>query len=137
MWLWGCCDPDSNKLTASQPAGYSGSPHDKSLEASRLGGPRCTPVLNDDSKKMWAQNSSTDAPHQIERCLSTDSDRQTITARLESELLGSADVIEVESNKNAALFRKYELTRQEVAQENDGDANEVIFTFSFQGLVIK
>ena len=48
-----------------------------------------------------------------------------IKERLESELMGRADVQSIELNVNAPLYRNYEATRDRVAQENGDSACEV------------
>ena len=72
-------------------------------------------------------NGSTVAWQTLE-CPSNREDYQRIRDRLERELMGKADVLGIEINMNAALFREYEQTRDRVAQENDGKANEVLIT---------
>ena len=59
------------------------------------------------------------------QCPSSSADYQMIKERLESELMGRADVQSIELNVNAPLYRNYEATRDRVAQENGDSACEV------------
>ena len=100
-----------------------------------VSGPAIRPSFHSKLVKSQVPPTQGGRPHdsrtvgwQTLECPSSRDDYQRIRDRLERELMGKADVLGIELNMNAALFREYERTRDRVAQQNDGKASEVLIT---------
>jgi hypothetical protein len=75
---------------------------------------------------MWQERGCLlDSPDRLLECRAGSRDYDLIKASLEQEMGNSTTVLKVEMNANVDLLRRYHLERKKVAEENDGDANEV------------